>query len=168
MSISSTKNSSPATSREPLESLLETIQRAHQLIEAGSFEPRSLASGSGDDPLAGLRQTIAAETTYQSTTALDQWTTDGGPADDRDARASTAELRGDQSQTSAASGVGSQTSDAGAEARVGREVLAMLREQPLSGPARASAVEQLAAQIDSPDASALRDVLAILVTGQSS
>lgn len=162
MSISPAQNSSPATSQEPLESLLEMIRRAQTLAEAESFEPRWVDSGDGD-PLTGLRQTMAAEAAHQSQTAPSQWypeadtrtaESDGGAAPDpRAPAATTAPPRA--------------SAEEGVEARVGREVLAILRQQPLSGDARAAAIERLATQIDNPDASALRDVLAILVTGQS-
>ena len=60
----------------------------------------------------------------------------------------------------------SPSAPANLEAAVGREVLALLADMPLDGPARARAVEVLVGQLDDPDPEQLRRLLALLVTGR--
>jgi hypothetical protein len=157
---------------EPLESLLETIRHAQDLADADAFEPRSPTSNDGD-PLAGLRQTMAAEAALQAQSAPSQWYPDnqGYPEREKIPEPPAAVAATGESAAAEATGAARPSAGAGAgqgaEALVGREVLAALRAKPLPGQARAAAVERLAAQIDDADPSVLREVLAILVTGQS-
>jgi hypothetical protein len=161
MSISDAQNSTSAATRNPLDSLLEIIRfettRSAQTLAAA---PPSHPSGDGD-PLASVCQTISAEAAHQSQGAPGQWYPQG------QADPAVPDTDGASTQAASAQGGFGAGPDGGAEARVGREVLAMLRDQPLDGQARAAAVSRLAAQIDNPEPHVLREVLAILVTGQS-
>lgn len=106
--------------------------------------PEAYRPGPGD-PLQRLVRRVRGED-------VDAWEQKSAPAD--------------------SGGAPGQPAPAGAEAQLGREVLAILRGAPLPGPARAAAAEVLSAQLAERDphpdllTHALRRVLGILVTGQ--
>lgn len=141
MSTSLGENSTSAARGEPIKSLMAAIARARELPAPPVYE-----SPVGD-PLARLRRTMAGEVDAPA----------GAPSSPAPARTAAA----------ASSGSAASSAPPGGEAVVGREVLAVLRAQPLDGPARAAAVERLAAQIAAPEPAALREVLAILLTGRA-
>ena len=161
MTTSPAKTSSPTTTAEPLGRLLATLDEARALPEPEPYEQ------SGDDPLVEITAAIRAEAEHQAKTPPSTWS---------EAASETGAANGAQpSQPQSSSNTGSPSDkplpestgqDATVEARIGREVLALLRDQPLDGSARAAAVERLAGQLDDPDPDALREILGVLVTGQ--
>ncbi len=148
MSTSPAQTTSSPEASEPLRSLLAQIDAARALPELEPYEP---ADG---DPLDRLRRTMRGE----------------ADAPQRPEPATNAPAPPGEA-TSGAPTSGAGRSPAGrsrdAEAVVGRVVLEMLRSRPLAGAPRAEAVERLAAQLDQPDPDQLREILALLVTGQA-
>ncbi len=132
----STSPADPTTMDNAAEPLRSLLRAIAEARELPAPTPHEPAAG---DPLVRLRQTMVGGARPDEAS--------GGPDEATPPAPATAPV-GD------------------AAALVGREVLAVLREQPLDGSARAAAVERLAAQIAQPDPNALRAILAILVTGR--
>lgn len=131
---------------EPLQSLLDAIAQARQIPELTPYE------GGDGDPLARLRRTMRGEGELAEPELAESAASSANPAS------------ANQPGTNQPATSNSPSGDL--DAVVGREVLALLRSQPLDGSARAAAVELLAGQLDSPDPQALRDLLSLLVTGR--
>lgn len=158
MSTSPTQTTSSTEAPEPLRSLLAQIDAARALPELEPYDP---ADG---DPLDRLRRTMRGEVDAPER-----------PEPATNAPSPVAEGQRAQSRSGAArspaGGSPAGGSPAGgrqaAEALVGRVVLDTLRTRPLAGGPRAEAVERLATQLDQPDPDELREILALLVTGQA-
>lgn len=163
MTTSAAQSSTASTPDEPLASLLSAIEAARALPQSESYE-----SGAGD-PLAALSANLHAEAARQQTAppaAWDEASAGWNQASQPTPQAQAGSAKPEASNlTSAARQVPS--TDVGVDARVGREVLAALQSRPLDGLARAIAVARLSAQLDNPDPQELRNILAILVTGQT-
>lgn len=110
-----------------------------------------------NDPLAQLERAIAEA---RQLPPPEPYITNGDPL----ARLSSA-LRGQPGESTKTAAIA--VSDATPlESLVGREVLAMVSERPLSAEARAEAVRRLAVALQSPTQANVRSVLAVLVTGR--
>lgn len=158
MTTSAAQPSNASPTAEPLENLLSTIEEARALPQPEPYKPN------GGDPLASLSVALRDEAERQQAEPPSAWD---------EARSDAAPRAGDQqavdvpsSGTQRSASQPSPPRDSSREARLGREVLAALQARPLDGAVRAAAVERLAAQLDAPDPQALREILAILVTGQ--
>ncbi|QDG50101.1 hypothetical protein FIV42_04930 [Persicimonas caeni] len=159
MTTSAASTSTAPTNEEPLAGLLAAIDEARVLPDLDPYE------STGDDPIASLTAALATEARDQQTKPPSQWS----KASSAPTKTPSPEPQASRAAPRAASATPRESSDADTsmEARVGREVLAALQTRPLDGRARAAAVERLAAQLDHPDPQALREILAILVTGQA-
>ncbi|MFP4597607.1 MAG: hypothetical protein ACOC9J_05045 [Persicimonas sp.] len=148
MSTSPAQTTSSTEAPEPLRSLLAQIDAARALPESDPYQP------AGGDPLDRLQRTMRGEA--------------GAP--ERPDPGANAPATGGEA-TGGVAGSGAGRSSAGrsqdGQAVVGRAVLEMLRTRPLAGASRAEAVERLAAQLAEPDPDELRELLALLVTGQA-
>ena len=112
-----------------------------------------MARAAPEDPLEQLNQTIRA--------ARELPTPEPHLRDDDPLRRLRAQIYG-QPQESRPTEPGTPL-----ESLVGREVLAMLSERPLSAEARAEAVRRLAVALQSPTTQNVRSVLAVVVTDRA-
>lgn len=143
----------PAPPAEPLQRLEDRIDRARRKTANGSLEPatpdRPPSSATGD-PLQRLRRLLANEIEELESRS----TVDLSPRTETSARSQTAE----------SSGVSAAEHGENVTERVGREVLALLEDQPLPGRVRAEAVRRLADALDDPDRESVRGVLRLLLS----
>jgi len=142
----------PGAAGNPLLDLEATLDRARRRTERRAFEssaPASPSSAAGD-PLQRLRRLLAEERREVGSRAA----VDLAP---RTERAAPSGAPGPEIPAREAA------DDVDLERRVGREVLEILEQQPLPGPARAEAIRRLAEYLDDPDPELLREVFRLLV-----
>ncbi len=129
----------------PLAELEEWCRRARQMLGEAVGYARPIEA---DDPIERLERQIARE------------------ADAIGGRAAVEPRPAPRAGDGGATTSRPAATDASPTAALGREVVRMLEQTDLPGPARAEAARRLAATIDDPDPEQLHAVLRLLVTGR--